>query len=143
MPGETGYPEPFATLMRERTKRKLGEHFGLDNFGVNLTTLGPGGMSALSHCHSSQDEFVFVVSGSATLRLGDTEYAMDSGDCVGFRAGAGVAHQIVNRSGGPVTYLEVGDRSPDDTVTYPDDDLRAVLDADGHWAFLHKNGDPY
>ena len=141
--GQTNYPEPFATMMRGRTKRKLGDEFGLANFGVNLTSLEPGSMSALSHEHSKQDEFVYVISGSATLRYGDREYVMTSGDCVGFKAGSGVAHQLVNRSDGVVTYLEIGDRSAGDTVTYPDDDVQADLDNNGHWVFRHKNGERY
>ena len=50
------YPEPFASMMAGRDKRQLGEAFGLANFGVNLTTLAPGAMSALRHAHSRQDE---------------------------------------------------------------------------------------
>jgi uncharacterized cupin superfamily protein len=41
-----------------------------------------------------------------------------------------------------VVYLEVGDRSPGDEVSYPDDDLMAQLH-DGRWRFLHKDGQPY
>jgi hypothetical protein len=40
------YPEPFLSRMGGRTKRPLGDLFGLRNFGVNLTTLAPGGESA-------------------------------------------------------------------------------------------------
>ncbi len=64
------YPEPFASLVKHRTRRKLGEHFGLANFGVNLTTLAPGAISALKHHHSKQDEFVYVISGAPMLRYG-------------------------------------------------------------------------
>ena len=39
---KTIYPPPFASLVEGRTKRKLGDHFGLSNFGVNLTELAPG-----------------------------------------------------------------------------------------------------
>jgi len=39
------YPEPFASLVKHRTRRRLGDHFGLANFGVNLTTLAPGATS--------------------------------------------------------------------------------------------------
>ena len=46
------YPEPFAALMDRREKRALGDFFGLTNFGVNLTTIAPGGQSALLHRHS-------------------------------------------------------------------------------------------
>jgi len=61
------YPEPFASRMAGRAKRQLGEVFRLSNFGVNLTTLVPGGSSALRHAHTRQDEFVYVLSGTATL----------------------------------------------------------------------------
>ena len=37
----SNYPEPFASRMSGRTKRPLGDLFGLKNFGVNLTGRGP------------------------------------------------------------------------------------------------------
>lgn len=55
--GQTIYPEPFAARVAGRTKRKLGDVFGLGNFGVNLTQLEPGAESALFHYHTVQDEF--------------------------------------------------------------------------------------
>ena len=61
------YPEPFASQMKGRSKRPLGDLFSLTNFGVNLTTIAPGGVSALRHAHSNQDEFVYIISGEATL----------------------------------------------------------------------------
>jgi len=42
-----------------------------------------------------------------------------------------------------VLYLEIGDRTAGDSVTYPDDDIAAVLDKDGRWQFAHKDGTPY
>ncbi|MGE5657903.1 MAG: cupin, partial [Actinomycetota bacterium] len=53
--GKTIYPEPYASLVKGRQKRKLGEYFGLNNFGVNLTHLLPGAISALAHSHSKQE----------------------------------------------------------------------------------------
>jgi len=136
------YPAPFAELMRGRTKRRLGDHFGLTNFGVNLTEIVPGGMSALKHSHQTQDEFIYVLSGRPTLVLGNDEYPMQAGDCVGLPAGTGLGHHLLNRTDHVAVYLEIGDRSPGDSVEYPDDDLRAVPSAGG-WQFLHKDGKPY
>ena len=48
--------------------------------------------------------------------------------CAGFPAG-GVAHQLVNRTGADVVYLEIGDRTPGDEGSYPRDDLAAVARA--------------
>lgn len=67
---------------------------------------------------------------------------MAPGMCAGFKAGTGDAHALLNESDADVLYLEVGDRTPGDAATYPDDDLQAVLVAGG-WQFLHKDGSPY
>jgi uncharacterized cupin superfamily protein len=139
----TIYPQPFNDVVSGRTKRKLGDVFALSNFGVNLTQLEPGAASALLHRHATQDEFIYVLEGTPTLILHQQEYLMQPGDCVGFKAGAPAAHQLVNRSGGPVTFIEVGDRSPGDICEYPDDDLRAELATDDSWTFSHKDGRPY
>lgn len=142
-PQSTIYPEPFAAVVAGRDKRKLGNFFGLSNFGVNLTRLAPGAASALFHRHARQDEFVYILEGTPTLLLGDDEFAMQPGECVGFKAASGLAHQLVNRSSTVVAYLEVGDRAPDDAVEYPKDDLKAVLDEKGAWLLTHKDGRPY
>lgn len=140
---KTIYPPPFAALVEGRTKRKLGDHFSLSNFGVNLTELAPGSVSALLHHHSKQDEFIYILQGTPTLVLGKQEYALKPGDCMGFKAGSGNAHQLVNRSGEPAIYLEIGDRSEGDEVEYPNDDLKAVQLANGVWALTHKDGRSY
>ena len=62
--------------------------------------------------------------------------------CAGFKAGTGNGHRIVNESGEEAVYLEVGDRTPGDAVTYPDDDLKGAF-IDGQWHFTHKDGSPY
>lgn len=138
----SNYPEPFASLIAGRVKRQLGDAFGLSNFGVNLTRMAPGAISALRHSHAKQDEFIYILEGTPTLvtELGETQ--MGPGMCAGFRAGQGGGHQLVNRSSEDVIYLEVGDRTAGDSVYYPDDDLEAYL-VDGTWRFRHKSGEPY
>nr|WP_321270085.1 cupin domain-containing protein [uncultured Tolumonas sp.] len=137
------YPEPFASMVKNRTRRKLGDYFGLTNFGINFTTLAPGSISALKHHHSKQDEFIYIISGTPTLVYGDDEFLMSPGDCFGFKANSGMAHQLLNRSSSDVTYIEVGDRLPADSVEYPSDDLALVQKIDGIWSVLHKDGSPY
>jgi uncharacterized cupin superfamily protein len=139
----TNYPEPFASRMQRREKRPLGDRFGLANFGVNLTRLQPGAASALRHAHSKQDEFIYVLAGKPTLITDAGETPLVPGMCAGFRCGTGDAHHLVNRTRAEVIYLEVGDRTPGDEVSYPDDDVQAVLGSDGKWRFAHKDGSPY
>ena len=140
---QTIYPQPYASLVEGRTKRKLGEFFGLARFGINLTHLSPGAVSALLHHHSRQDEFIYILEGTPTLVLGEREYVLSPGDCFGFKAGTGVAHQLVNKSGEPVVYIEIGDRTEGDEVEYPNDDLKATQLSDGKWKLTHKDGRPY
>jgi uncharacterized cupin superfamily protein len=63
--------------------------------------------------------------------------------CAGFKAGTGNGHQLLNETDEDVVYLEVGDRTPGDEASYPDDDLKAVMVAPGQWRFVHKDGSPY
>lgn len=125
-----------------REKRPLGEPFGLRNFGVNLTRLAPGAISALRHAHALQDEFIYVLEGTPTLITDVGETPLEPGLCAGFRAGSGDAHRLINQSDTEVVYLEIGDRTPGDQVIYPDDDLAAGL-VDGQWRFTRKDGTPY
>lgn len=136
------YPAPFAALMDQRVKRPLGNVFGLANFGVNLTTIEPGGMSALRHAHTRQDEFVYILSGHPVLVTDAGRTPLAPGMCAGFRAGTGDGHHLLNPTNEPVTYLEVGDRTPGDEATYPDDDLKATMVA-GAWRFTRKDGTAY
>ncbi len=138
----SNYPEPFFSRMAKREKRQLGDLFGLRNFGVNLTTLAPGGESALLHRHSKQDEFIYILAGEPTLVTDVGETRLAPGMCAGFPA-RGVAHQLVNRTDADVVYLEMGDRTAGDEGSYPRDDLEAVMDGEGRWAFRHKDGSPY
>jgi len=139
----TNYPEPFASRMAGREKRPLGDLFGLTNFGVNLTRLAPGAVSALRHAHSRQDEFVYVLAGQPTLVTDVGDLPLQPGMCAGFKAGAGHGHHLVNRTDSEVLFLEIGDRSAGDTVSYPADDIQAVFGAGGKWQFTHKDGTPY
>lgn len=140
---KSSYPSPFAARVKGREKRRLGEVFGLRNFGVNLTRLAPGAQSALRHAHTRQDEFVYILQGHPTLVTDAGETELAPGMCAGFRAGTGDAHHLQNRTSSDVLYLEVGDRTAGDAATYPDDDLQALLGSDGSYRFARKDGTDY
>jgi len=141
--GNTVYPKPFSSIVEGRVKRKLGNYFGLTNFGINLTQLEPGSASALLHHHLKQDEFIYILQGTPTLLLNDEEYVMKAGDCHGVKAGEGIAAQLINKSQELVVYIEVGDRTAGDEVDYPNDDLKAKQLPSGEWRFSHNDGRPY
>ena len=135
-------PAEFLTGFAGREKRPLGDAFGLTRFGVNLTRLAPGAVSSLRHAHALQEEFVFILQGTPTLRTDAGEVVLAPGDCVGFPAGTGDAHQLVNRGAADALLLEIGDRTPGDQVTYPEDDLAFRSDAAGQGRYTRKDGTP-
>src|SRR5215475_2833692 len=139
---QTNYPSEFARRMAGRVKRPQGKQIAQRNFGVNLTTLSPGGSSALFHRHSRQDEFIYVLEGEAVLVTDNGEQHLAPGMCFGFPAG-GTAHHLINRSDKDVIYLEVGDRTAGDEVTYPNDDLQGAHGPGRQWIFTRKDGTPY
>ena len=136
------FPEPLASLMKGRTRHPLANQFGLTNFGVNLTRLPPGSISAPRHSHSHQDEFLYILEGTPVLVTNAGETPLRPGMCAGFKAGSGNAHHLCNRSDSTVVYLEVGDRTGGDAVTYSDDDVQIVQVPDGRLQVVRKDGSP-
>jgi len=138
----SNYPEPFAGRMSVRVKHPLGDVFGIKDFAVNLTRLIPGAVSALHHRHSLQDEFIYIVEGHPTLFVDAGEMQLAPGMVAGFSA-AGTAHHLENRTQKDCIVLEVGSKVEGDEVSYPFDDIQAIMADDGKWRFTHKNGTPY
>ena len=83
----SGYPEPFRRAVAGRMRKRLGNAAGLDQFGVNLTTLRPGAASAQRHWHAAEDEFVYVLAGEVVLAEEGSETVLRPGDAAGFKAG--------------------------------------------------------
>ena len=135
-------PAPHRAANQTRYNRRLGDHAGLTNFGVNLTRIIPGGQSSFRHAHSRQDEFVYVLEGEVVLETNGGAQVLTAGMCAGFPAGSGDAHRFVNRTDKDVKLLVVGDRTAGDEISYPEIDMHAVLGADGAYKFTTKNGEP-
>lgn len=138
----TNYPDPFKALVAGRYRKRLGEAAHLKNFGVNLVKLLPGSASSVRHWHSHQDEFIYLLEGELTLVTNEVEQRLKPGDAAGFAAGEANGHHLINRSDSVAVYLEIGDRTPEDQVNYPDADLVAQKASPG-WLFTHKDGRPY
>ena len=136
------YPKQFREQVSPRSKRVLGDALGLTHFGVNLVELQPGAWSSQRHWHSAEDEFVYVVSGELTLVSDAGGQVLTAGMVAGFPAGRADGHHLVNESAAPAVYLEVGDRSDEDEVRYPDIDLVLTRRPEGR-EFRHRNGRPY
>jgi uncharacterized cupin superfamily protein len=138
----TNYPKPFRQAVEGRSRKRLGNAVGLDQFGVNLTTLKPGAWSSQRHWHECEDELIYMLEGELVLCEDDGETVLKAGDAAGWKANSGVGHCLINRSGRDAVYLEIGTRGSREHVDYPDIDMQVVRDASG-FRYLHKSGEPY
>jgi uncharacterized cupin superfamily protein len=137
----TGYPPPHDELVVGRHRKKLGDAGGLTQFGVNLTRLTPGAGSAQRHWHRNEDEFVFIVSGEATLIEDEGETILRPGDAAAFKAGVENGHHIVNTSDADLLYLEIGTRAVEESGEYSDIDMTFYKGASGA-GYRRKDGTP-
>ena len=99
---------------------RYSEAGGLTQFGAYVETLQPGSSSSDRHWHEEEDEFLFVLSGEATVVEEDGAHVLLSGDAACWPAGTPNAHHVLNRSQAPCVYLIVGTRVPRDVLHYPD-----------------------
>ena len=138
----TLYPPPFDEPCRARERTRLADPAGLTQFGVNLLRLPPGAWSSQRHWHTSEDEFVYVLSGEVVLVTDGGEEVLRVGDAAGFPAGDTNGHCLQNRSDRDAQVLEIGTRVAGGTAYYPDIDM--VAPAEGKPAmYTHRDGTPY
>ncbi|HEY1928921.1 MAG TPA: cupin domain-containing protein [Caulobacteraceae bacterium] len=136
----SGYPPPHDAPCAARVRRRLGDAGGLTAFGVNQLTLPPGAWSSQRHWHSTEDEFVMVLSGEVVLATDAGEEVLRAGDCAAFPASEPDGHHLINRGSADAVVLEVGTRRSDDRTVYSDIDMIAEPGEDG---FRHRDGAPY
>lgn len=138
------YPAPFDAPCNGRRWRRLAEHAGLTQFGVNLVRLAPGVWSSQRHWHTHEDEFVYVLEGEIVLITDAGEETLRAGECAAFKAGVRDGHHAKNLSQREAVLLVVGSRNDADHGEYPDIDLAF---SPGRYAgtavFTHKDGTPH
>lgn len=100
--------------------------------------LDPGASSGPYHVHHGTEELLLVLDGSPTLRTPAGERELTRGEVVHFPVGADGAHQVLNRSDGPVRYLMVAAHTGADAIEYVDEkqvvvysNWPSVLQSDG------------
>jgi uncharacterized cupin superfamily protein len=100
-----------------RGMRPLSEGTGLVRQVLTWARVRAGDRSTAFHTHTRTDEWVYVLSGQARLRVGDEHCEIGPGDFVAHPAG-GPAHVMEPWS--ELTYLMGGQRDAEDVVLYPE-----------------------
>jgi len=108
----------------------LGHAAELKNTGVSLGHLAPGKHSFPMHRHLIQEEWIYIISGTATLRLGDTDTLIAPGDFAAFAPG-GPAHKLTNTGSETLVYLMGGDKTAVEVADFPELGKRLTFTGDG------------
>ncbi|KAJ1311792.1 hypothetical protein OPQ81_010257 [Rhizoctonia solani] len=67
-----------------------------ERLGIYYQVIPPGYRTACPHAHSKEDELVFCLQGRGTIWQNGWIYPFEPGDVVGWKAGTGVTHCIIN-----------------------------------------------
>jgi uncharacterized cupin superfamily protein len=107
----------FAVRYKHLSMAALGETY---HVGVALEELAPGKQSAPFHYHFLEEEHVYLLEGTLTVRLGPERYEVKPGGYVCFPAGQRAGHCLINNSAAPCRYVIVGERNPNEVSVYPE-----------------------
>ena len=108
------------------TGHEIAPMVGTQDLGFSVISIDAGKRSCPFHFHHLEEELFFVLDGTAVLRQGtpegEEEIELRQGDFVSFPPGTGIAHQFINNSDEPFTYLAMSNRIKGDVAEYPDSD---------------------
>lgn len=131
----------FGLRYRHLTVAAMGEDYRV---GVAIEELDPGKRTVPAHYHLFEEEHLYVLEGSVTVRIGNGTHDMKAGGYVCFPAGQRAGHCLINNGTETCRYVVVGERNPNEVVVYTDTDKvlvrslgrRAIFDMNavrGYW----------
>jgi uncharacterized cupin superfamily protein len=109
----------FAIRYRPLTIAAFGPDYQV---GVSIEELRPGMQSSPAHYHIHEEEHVYVLEGTVTVRIGADSYQMQAGGYVCCPAGQKAGHCLINHTDTPVRYVILGERNPNEVAVYTDSD---------------------
>ena len=97
---------------------QLSERTGLTRLGLSIGRIPPGKESFVPHAHKGDEEFVFIISGTGQVLIGEKRHDVAAGDFVGFPID-GLAHNLHNTGIEDLVYLMGGERNRFDMAHFP------------------------
>ena len=112
----------------------FSNHFGLMRLGIHHERLPPGKRTSWPHAEADEEEFVYVIEGEPDLWLDGHVRRLKPGDGVGFPAGTGIAHVLINNTAKDVRLLVAGEASRQRSrIDYPMHPKRNEEIGTRHW----------
>lgn len=92
-------------------KAPFGRRARFSRIGLHLEVLKPGRRTSYPHAERDEDEYVYVVSGKVDVWTDGDVAPAEEGDFVGWKAGTGITHVIINNSGRDAVLIVGGEAS--------------------------------
>ena len=111
----------------------LGTHLsavtGMRRVGISLVRIPAGKESFAYHSHYCEEEWIYILSGSGVAEIDGKEYAVETGDFMGFPAPS-VAHHLRNSAVEDLVYLMGGESRDVEIADFPRHGKRMVRRGD-------------
>jgi uncharacterized cupin superfamily protein len=101
-------------------RKELGAAADGDQLGCSLYELDPGDRSWPYHYHTANEEAIYVLAGTGTLRGESGETELQAGDFAALLAEESGGHQVVNDGDETLRYLMVSTMNEPDVTVYPE-----------------------
>ena len=123
---------------RSRANR-FGKQIGAQTIGGTIYDLEPGESVCPYHFEYGDEEWLIVLTGSATVRTPDETTTLEPGDTVCFPAGPEGAHKVT----GPARVLMMSTLNEPSVAVYPDSDKLGVFVGDYRLMVQRDSGVDY
>jgi uncharacterized cupin superfamily protein len=101
-------------------RKELSNATDAEQLGCSLYELEPGKRSWPYHYHTANEEAIYVLAGTGTLRGADGERDLTAGEFVALPADESGGHQVVNDGEETLRYLAVSTMEEPDVTIYPE-----------------------
>jgi uncharacterized cupin superfamily protein len=101
-------------------RKRVGMKIGAEKLGYSFFSVQPGKTAFPYHTHTGNEEMMYIIDGTATLRLGKDEIQVSAGDVIACPPGSDFPHQLINTGATELTYLVVSTMAYPDISQYPD-----------------------
>jgi uncharacterized cupin superfamily protein len=124
------------------TGTMMGRLAGLKRTGVSIVRVPPGKESFAYHLHHREEEWVYVLSGTAVTTIDGREYTLQEGDFAAFPTPS-VAHVIANHADRDLLYMMGGENLSEEIADFPTLDRRIVRLNDALSVYRLSDGKPF
>ncbi|MDJ0656392.1 MAG: cupin domain-containing protein [Xanthomonadales bacterium] len=100
---------------------------GGSKLGYRVVVLPPGKRAWPYHAHLVNEELIYVLEGSGTLRHAGEEFPVRAGDFIASPADRDQPHQLINTSDDDLSYICISTMEQPDVFFYPDSDKYGVM----------------